>query len=412
MPASQPPDRQRRRAPASTGPKVWPVGCGAPPPPGRFVAVVPGEAAPLIPLALPPGLKGPARASVARRQALDRLGPAAGRLELRPAPLGTGPDGWSALLAADPADLSRWRAGLAAAGGRPVALLPDYLALPAAPGVWVLAVDAAAGGPTRILARLGPADGFAAEAALAAAMLTQARGRGPTPRAVLVAGDAPLPHEVAGALAGLTLVQAPDRLPPGLQAPVALAAGETALDLRRDPAETARALAATLRALVVPALLALAGVLGWAAAIHRESAGLLARAAAVDAATLEVVRRDLLPEGPILDIRRQVEREIAARRAAALDGVEAKGALALIRAAAEGLAATGIPPTSLTLSPDGRLAADLVLPDFATLDRTVAALGGAGLAVEVLRSAGTGAGRVGAALVLHLAGAGPSGAAP
>jgi general secretion pathway protein L len=386
------------RRPPRSAPALWPLGQGTPPA-GRLVALVPGEAAPLFAVTLPPGLRGAARLAVARRQVLDRLGTGAAGLDLRPAPLGTPDQGWGTVLAASPADLARWRAALGPVRGRVLALIPDYLALPQAPGLWVLALV----GDGRVLARLGPADGFAAEADLAALMLARHRARGPDPRAVLVQGG-PLPEPVLQALAGLPLADDPARLPPGLPAPQALALGELSLDLCSDPATRAADLAARLRALVLPAVLALVGVAGLAGAVMVETAALRARVVATEAATLDAVRRDVLPQGPIVDIRLQVARAVDARRDAA-GGPPRPGGLDLVHRAALGLTAAGVVPQSLALTPAGEGAVDLVLPDFAALDRTVAALSDQGLGVVVARS-GSVAGGVSAALTLT-AGAAP-----
>jgi len=383
---------------------VWPLGQGQPPA-GRFLALAPGEAAPLIPVVLPAGLRGPARLAVARRQVLDRLGPAAARLDLRPAPLGAGADGWSSLLAVDPADLVRWRAALGPAADRAQALLPDYLALPAAPGLWVLAAE-----PDRLCARLGPADGFAAEPALAALMLTAARARGPAPRAVLVTRG-PLPPQVAAALDGLPLADNPDSLPAGIPPPRQLALGEAKLDLRNDPGLQAARLAARLRLLVLPALLALGGAAGWAGSVWLETAAIRQQAAALDAATLDAVTRDILPAGPVLDIRLQVLREVE-RRQAALAGAAPGSGLDLIYMAAAGLVEADVVPQALTLTAGGSVEADLVLPDFAALDRAVAALQGAGISVRVVRSGSIGGGQIGAGLSLGRAAATGNGAIP
>lgn len=360
--------------PPRSAPVLWPLGQGRAPL-GRFVALVPGEEAVLIPLSLPPGLKGAARLAVARRQAQDRLGPG---LDLRPAALGS--DAWGALLATDPERLAAWRR--AAAGAQ--ALLPDYLALPAAPGVWVLAA-----GEGRLRARLGPADGFAAEPALAALMLALARARGPAPRAVLAEGA--LPPEVAAVLAGLTVATNPAALP---APPRAFAHGELALDLLRDPGTAAEALAARLRLAAAVLVLALLGAAGWAGSVALETAGLRARAAALDDGTLALVRRDILPQGPILDLRAQIAREIALRGAGA-----PAGGLVLLRQAAQVLAAAGVVPQALALTPAGRVTAEVRVPDFAALDRTAAALADAGLGVEIARSASA-EGGVAAGLIL------------
>lgn len=379
---------------------LWPLGRGAPPP-GRFIALVPGEEAPLIALALPAGLRGAARLAVARRQVRDRLGPAAEALDLRPAPLGAGGDGWAALLAADRALLARWRGELGAASARTAALIPDYLALPAAPGLWVLAVS---GDGARLRARLGPGDGFSAETALAALML--ARARGAAPRAVLVV-EGVLPAEAEAALEGLFVTDDPARLPAGLSPPEALTRGEIALDLRSDTGLETERRAAGLRVFALSLLLAALGAGGWAGAVAVETARLRDHAAALDEATLALVRRDILPEGPILDIRLQIDREIARRGAAA--GAQGTG-LDLLRRAAEGLTQAGVMPQALSLSPAGAVVVELTLPGFAALEQAAAGLAASGLSVEITRSASTGAGQVGAALTLGRAF--PDGAAP
>lgn len=371
----------------------WPIGQGQPPA-GRFVATVPGESAPLLPVPLPPGLRGPARRAVGERQLRDRLGEPAARLDLRPAILGTGPDGWAAMLAADRGDLSRWRAALGAALPRARALLPDYLALPAAPALWTLATWP----DGRIGARLGPADGFAAEGELAALLLARARARGPAPRAVWLIGPDP-PAPVAAALEGLPRARTAADLPAGLAPPRALALGEAGLDLRDDPGLAAQRLAARLRALALPAALALAGAGAWAGALALQTADLRRQAEGIATRTLSALRAGLIPDGPILDITLQTERALDARRAAA--GPGGPGGLDLLRATAQGLADAGVIPQSLGLAQGGAVAVDLVLPGFAALDAALMALAARGLEVEVQRRVGTGAGQVTAALILR-----------
>lgn len=384
----------------SAAPKVWVLGQGLPPP-GRFIALVPGEAAPIFPVALPPGLRGAARLAVAQRQARDRLGTAAPPLDLRPAPLGTSADGWSSMLAADPVDLDRWRhmlgSALGSAQGRVLAVIPDYLALLQAPGLWVMAADDAG----RIRARLGPADGFAAEADLAALMLAQARGRGPVPRAVLLTEGA-LPFAVAQALDGLEMVTDPARLPSGVPAPRALALGELALDLRRDTASRIRQMAARIAAARLPLALLALGLAGWAGSVMQETTQLREQVAALDAANLATVRRDLVPDGPLLDIRLQVARALAQRQTAAegaLQAADRVGVLEVLHRAAQGLASVDATPRALSIQDGGEGQLDLIVPDFAFRDRVVAGLRAAGLMVSVTRS-GTAEGGVAVGLTL------------
>lgn len=364
-------------------PTPWPIGTPLPPS-GPVVALVPGEAAALMPVALPAALRGQARVAVARRQLADRLGAAAAGLELRPAALGVPADGFGAMLAVEAAALAGWRAAAAAAGRRVRALLPDYLALPAAPSVWVLAVRGA-----RVCARLGPADGFAAEAGLAAAQLAEARRRAPAPRAVLVL-DGPLPRPVAEALAGLALLTDPAALA-GAEAPRALAHGEAALDLRAGADAAVDRLARRLAGWAWPLGLALTGAAAWAAAVAVDTARLRAQSAAIEAEVLAVAQARLLPPGPVVDLPLQVERALTARRAA----LGRAGALAVLRPAAVALAGQGLVPDRMAWAADV-LTLELTVPGFAALDAAAAALAAEGLAVSRLRQAGGAAGAVAA----------------
>ncbi len=96
--------------------------------PRGHVALVPGALVPLLTLDLPDRLRGQVREQVARRQVRDQLGTQS-TVEMRPFQLpGTAAD-WTRALVADADHLAGWR-GAAGAGCR--AVLPDYLALPAA----------------------------------------------------------------------------------------------------------------------------------------------------------------------------------------------------------------------------------------------------------------------------------------
>lgn len=375
--------RSRRRPP----PALWRLGEGAPPS-GPFVALVPGTEAPLVSVTLPATLKGPAREDVARRQVLDRLGLPALALDIRAARLG-GDEGWSRVLTADRATVLRWRSGLGSAAARCRAMVPDYLAVPVEPGCW--AVDADAEG---VRVRLGPADGFAAEPELGAAMLAtavaQARAANAVPRAVTLTGDAP---GIAAALAGLPIRRAASS--------AAFAQGELALDLLRDPRADAAGIERRLRRIAAPLALVLAGALGWAGATALATRHDLRMAEAVEAQTLAAARRDILPSGPIVDLRVQVAREIAARRAAAGDAPQARGPLAVLRAAAPVFEGGEAVVQGLSVVPTTeRVTLDLGLPDFRALDAAVEALGAAGIAARVTRSGTAPEGGVSAAILI------------
>ncbi|MCA0203879.1 MAG: hypothetical protein LCH92_06020 [Proteobacteria bacterium] len=376
----------RRRAPA---PATWRIGDGAPPA-GPFVALVPGAEAPLIALTLPAALKGVAREDVARRQALDRMGPG---LDVRPARL-EGVEDWARVAVAERTQVLRWRGALGPAVARCRGLVPDYLALPAAPGLWVVEADR-----DGVVARLGPADGFAAEHALALRMLTlalaEARAGGALPRAVLLTGEtAPA---FAPLFEGMSLVSRAGDLPAALT-PRVMALGEAAVDFARDPRADAEGVEARIRRLIWPALLVVLGALGWVGAQGLGIARDRAEAAAVQAETLAAVRRDLLPSGPILDLEVQVMREIERRRSAARPEVAALGPLDLLRQAAPVLAGTEV--QAVTLGADG-LSVEVQVPDFQALDALVEALAAADLTVRASRSAIDPAGGVGATLALE-----------
>lgn len=388
MPATAPARPSgRRRAPA---PATWRIGDGAPPA-GPFVALVPGAEAPLIALSLPATLKGAAREDVARRQALDRLGPG---LEVRPARLGA--EDWTRVAVAERAQVLRWRGALGGAAARCRGLVPDYLALPAAPGLWVVAARR-----DGVAVRLGPGDGFAAEPALAVRMLSlalaEARAAGALPRAVLLTGEtAPA---LAGLFEGVTLLHRAEDLPSAL-APQVMALGERAVDFARDPRADAEGVETWLRRLAWPVALVALGALGWAGAEALAIRHDRAEASAVAAETLAAVRRDLLPSGPILDLEVQVLREIDRRRAALAPAPPPQGPLDVLRRAAPVLA--GVSVRGVTLGPAG-LSAEVRVADFQSLDALVAALAGAGVQARPGRSATEPDGGVGATLALEAA---------
>ncbi|MCW1931664.1 type II secretion system protein L [Pararhodobacter zhoushanensis] len=381
------PSRRRRAAPPAT----WRLGEDAPPS-GPFIALVPGADAPLITLSLPAALKGAAREDVARRQAQDRLG--AG-LEVRPARL-AGADDWTRVAVAERAAVLRWRAALGSAAPRCRGLVPDYLALPTAPGLWSVQADR-----DGVTARLGVGDGFSAEHPLALRMLTlalsEARATSAAPGAVLLTGEAGAAY--ATLFDGVTLARAAGDLPAAMK-PVVLENSEESVDFARDPRADAVGVEARLRRLMWPAVLVLLGALGWAGAQALAIRNDRALAVAVQAETLAAVRRDVLPSGPILDLQVQVTREIERRRAATAPVAAPTGPLDLLRAAAPVLAGGEVQSVSLGI--DG-LSAALRVPDFRALDALAGALAEVGVTARTTRSGIDPDGGVAATLSLEVA---------
>ncbi|MDZ7708811.1 MAG: hypothetical protein U5K36_00815 [Roseovarius sp.] len=372
---------RRHRPAASSEPSlaIHPVESAAPVPDGPFVATVPGADAPLLPLDLPPGLKGVARERVARRQLRDAG--CGGGLDLRPARLGPGREAWARMLVCDAALRAQWTRQVAGAGKRCRAVLPDYLALPAARGLWV--IDAWNEGAIR--ARLGVEDGFAAEPDLALALLQEAARAAP-PAAILRLGAPCAPLDAWLATLDVPVCDAPEALPEAVAPPVRLGHGELALDLARDPEALRTALRGTLRRIAAVLVLALGGFGFWAASVQIETDRLRDQDLTYRRNAEQILRAGLVPSGPVLDIRAQVEGAIGRARAQADDARGSARPLDVLRAAGEVLAAHGCRVTRVSFQPGPGLVIDLEIGDFAALDALVGDLTAAGTGARVAQS--------------------------
>lgn len=363
----------------------WTLRADARPPEEPFIALVPGADVPLVTLDLPSGLKGAGREAVARRRICDMLGLSPDGVTLRPAPLAGQGALWQAMLLV-PADLQgQWDRALA--GTRAQAMLPDYLALPAAEGMWTIRTGDAA---DLVQMRLGLQDGASAEPALAARMLAQMladlrRTRAEDLPVILRLGP-PLAaiDDVLAAPADLSVVHDAADLPRRIAQPQVLGHGELALDLMKPVADAHSAMVARLRAAIAPALLVVAGGIGWAGYEWHMGQRAAQDARAQQAANLAAVRADFIPDGPLLDIRAQVSRVLAERRAGAesADAAPVAGPLARLFRAAEVLATSQAQLEQLRLDPEGRLELQLSAPDLSALERLDADLRAADLTVR------------------------------
>jgi len=163
---------------------------------------------------------------------------------------------------------------------------------------------------------------------------------------------------------------------------VVLGHGELAADLRID----ARAARHQLRRQLLPwgtAVLAAGLMVGiWAVGeglklreLHRERAALQGN--------VEILVRDhFVPSGPLLDVRLQVSRALAARQAEITAGSGRVSPLLLIGQVADVMVGFGVQPEVLNYSQDAGLVLELRLEDFAALDQLVTALERAGLVAE------------------------------
>lgn len=340
----------------------------------RDIALVPGAAVAVLDLDLPAGVRGAALEQVARRQLQDRVGLNPTAIDMRPFSIGVpkGQDGWRRVQVTATSDVAAWRK----AAGRCQAILPDYLALPAAPDIWVIAAT-----PHGIAARLGPHDGFGASTTLALATLTQHLGKA-KPK-VIVNVDAALPgladlaraHDISCVTA---LAEAK-----GL---VALGHDELSCDLRRDPQLSQAKLAAQLRAWRWPVLFGGTAAALWAAALWIETAGIETETAAIRAQTQAMVRTHFIPTGPILDVRSQVSRALAAARAQSDPGAVPLTPFEMFARAGPVIETEGVAPQTVRAVQGDALTLVLQVADFAAADAVTAAVAATGLQVDQVES--------------------------
>lgn len=361
---------------AGFGPHARPVTAVTGP---RDIALVPGAAVAVLDLDLPAGLRGAALEQVARRQLQDRIGLDPAEVDMRPFAPGApkGQDSWRRVQVAGTPDVAAWRG----AAGRCRAILPDYLALPAAPDIWVIAAT-----PQGIAARLGPGDGFGASVPLALATLTQhLAGAAPKPKAIV---------NIDGALPGLAdLARAHDIAclealdgTPQIAGLVSLGHGELSCDLRRDPQLAQTRVAAQLRAWRWPVLLGGTAAALWAAALWIETARIETETTAIRARTQDMVRTHFVPTGPILDIRTQVSRALATAQGQSDPGTPALSPFDIFARASTVIQTGDAAPQTVRAAPGDALTLVLRVADFAAADAVTAALAATGLQVDQVES--------------------------
>ncbi|MCG6902170.1 MAG: type II secretion system protein GspL [Rhodobacter sp.] len=369
-------------------PVLWRLGEGAAPA-GPHVALVPGAQVPLLPLALPEKLRGMARDRVAERQLMDQLSLPDGGFEMRPLTVkGTGQ--WSRALVADAALAKGWRAAL-----RPgcSALLPDYLALPAAAGLWAIDVD---GGLVR--ARLGQDDGFSAEPELAQAMLADL----PAPKAILRSGQAEAGLDAYLATLGVPVHDTVSGLKKSGISLLRWSEATGGVNLKDPPSAGLDRLRDRILRWRVPVVFGVLALAAWTATILLETRQHRADALRDRQLTSDLVRQHFVPTGPILDVRAQVS--AAMDRAAQPVQAEAGTipALGQFQVAAEVLTAADIRVLAASYRSDTGLVTAVEASDFTVLDQVIEALQAAGFLVEQQESRAQQTGGVVARLALEL----------
>jgi general secretion pathway protein L len=364
--------RPRRAASEAAKLPLYHLGGEGPQPQGAYVALVPGAMAPVLPLDLPPGLKGRARVAVARRQMADLFGRSDLDFEMRAVAPKPGKTQWSRALAVDSETRANWLQRLSPACR---AVLPDYLALPWGPDIW--SIDCTGG---QIRARLDVDDGFTAEPALALALLKSAL-TGTKPRVVLLLGQ--VDGDIATLLKSHALETATDPAECGAEL---FAHGELSLDLARDPDAEIQDLRRALRPLVLPLAMAVLALGLWAGAMLLETHELRAQALAQRKGAERILRETMIPTGPILDMRVQVSQLLEKRQAEAAQARMKARPMDVFRKAGRVLGESDAQVLAVSYQAGSGLVMDLKLSDFAALDQVVAALRSAGIELSVAQS--------------------------
>lgn len=332
-------------------------------PSGRkpYVLVVPGQAVPVVNFDLPAGISGAARRRIARQQLADRLG--TGTEDLFLAPCDSANALWTRALVCDASLRSDWLADPLAKDKGCRAVLPAYLALPAAEDL--LSVEAE---EDTVHVRLGLDDGFSAPAALAADLIARALA-GRDLKYARVSDD--VPESVKRLVTATGLATATQDV--GAR----FAAGELAADLRAsDKANPGAAVGLMLTAM----LLAVLAFALWSASLVVETRALQEQTAGVRASTNAMLRAGPIPDGPILDIRQQVTRALAERSGSS--GPDQGAPLTLFSRATVALFGSGAHVSAVDYAPETGLAIDVSTTDFAAIDALVAELRAAGMDVS------------------------------
>ncbi|MGY3670868.1 type II secretion system protein GspL (plasmid) [Marinovum sp. KMM 9989] len=348
---------------------------------GSVVLSVPGEQVSALLCEIPPNLRGKAARNVALQAVQDMLASPAEATALSVLP-GTGSQ--RTVLVAAAQSIAAWHGLKTRHKLRSARVLPDYLCLPWQAGTLTLCAASA----DRLVVRTGETTGFSGPRDTVLKMLELTRTRQPiaVKSISLVAdqgrGDTGLMAELSawGVPIGAATYAAnpPDA---SLLAGVGHAAG----------------LGPGARSGVALVMAGLAAVGIWAINTELELREYQQTIAAQRAANARIVRDEIGLSGPIVDLEIQVDRALDALRQSARDEVPQMRFPDLLRRAGPVIAAPDITVTELRY---GAFFLDIALEvaDFASLEAARSALHDAGVASDIQRSVGSGAGGVTAVL--------------
>lgn len=344
-----------------------------------FVAMIRGADAPLHEFNLPKGLRGQAREKVARRQVADNLGLAQNDVEVRPFLTGADKGLWTRAIVVASDKMATQRGKFAA--GRALAILPDYLTLPATTDVWVIEVQ-----DDTVKIRIGLNDGFSGEPDLALLQLAEIQ-KSAVPRAILRLGGTDAAIDGFLARLNLPILQdAKDFTGDLAPAPQLFAHGELLADLSQNAQAAFYAMKRVFRTWRFFVILVALAVVLWSVSMNLRTAELAESAVETRRQTTQLVRDNFIPTGPILDVRAQVSGAISGLNSQIQTARNKVAPLDLLKSTALVAAAA---PTSILgafyQAGDG-LNVTFQTGDFAALDRLVAALEAADIAVTIGQS--------------------------
>lgn len=358
-------------------PEIWHLGSQDPKPKHPYIMLVDGAETPVLTLDLPNGIKGHAREQVAAQLLRDMFPQDA--FEFRPCLADQNKDTWTSVVLLPPQIQSAWRK---ARDQNCISVLPNYFALPHAPNICCLRLQAPTGKAPQIIARIGETLGFCAEPALALAMLTQYRADIPE-LALSPLGD--LPQEILDWAQAHNVPVHPQNHP-AISLVSGLSRADLACDLSRDILAERGAIAKSLKQWRLPLTLGVAALVVWGVSNGIESRRIEAQITALNTGNLQAAQA-LLPQGtPILDVRLQVSQAIKAATHSQTSAQTPLEPLAHLRQAAAIALNLGAKVQSVSYAPTTDMVMVLELADFATLDRVLASMAFNGHFASVIES--------------------------
>ena len=369
-------------------PTLWRLGQGKPPA-GPHAVLVPGTQAPLLDISLPDKLRGAGRERVARRQLVEQLSMSPDGFEMHPYTAKSAKT-WSKVVAVESGLAAAWRQTQARGS---LALVPDYLALPAANGLWAIEVD-----EDILRARCGPADGFSSEIDIGLAQLAEMK----PPKAVLRLGT---PNEQVDAfLAGLnvTILTNPRGLGKAGFPPMRWADSIGGVNLKDPPSASIDRLRGSIRRWRLGIMAAVIAAAAWMGTVYLETKRAEEMVDLNRSRIDALVREHFVPNGPILDVRTQVGAAVEAAQVPNVIEIQGLPALSQFQIAAQVLTRDNARVVSASYRAETGLETNIEANDFAALDELVIELQDAEFLVEQLDSRAQQSGGVLARLRLEL----------